>query len=152
MEKVNYLLKQELKGVLDIETDIFSSIDGFEAGYINEDDNVVVGLQADAPLKRIINPYGGYRMVENSLHAYNYKADELTEKHFNEFRKHTIKVFLMCIHKHKKYETLRSFNRFAGCLRRGRIIGDFRRLALYGVDRIIEQKQHYFKELDNQEI
>ena len=74
MEKVNDLLKKELnKKVLDIETSILSGINNFSPGYICKEDDVIVGLQTDKPLKRMINPYGGIRMVYNSLNAYNYK-------------------------------------------------------------------------------
>ncbi len=154
MEKVNLLLNEEVKkGILDLETALFSSIDGFDAGYISEDDNVIVGLQTDAPLKRIINPYGGYRMVQNSLNAYGYKADELTEKHFNDFRKtHNQGVFDAYT---KEMRSMRSSGLLTGlpdAYGRGRIIGDFRRLALYGADRLIAEKHKDMLELEDGEM
>jgi formate C-acetyltransferase len=77
------LLKEELeKGVLDIETSIVSGINNYNPGYISTDDDVVVGLQTDAPLKRIVNPFGGMRMVKDSLKAYGYTLDSNIEKYF----------------------------------------------------------------------
>ena len=88
------LLKEELKkGVLDIDTKHVSGINSYDAGYIDKDNEVIVGLQTDEVLKRIVNPYGGIRMVYNSLTAYNYKLDENIES----LGKHIIKVYLMFI-------------------------------------------------------
>ena len=82
------LLDEELeKHVLDIDVDNMSGINNFEAGYIDQENETIVGLQTDAPLKRIVNPYGGIRMVYSSLEAYGYKLNEEVDKHFNEFRK-----------------------------------------------------------------
>ena len=82
------LLEEELKkGVLDIDTKHVSGINSYEAGYIDKEHEVIVGLQTDKVLKRIVNPYGGIRLVYNSLEAYGYKLDENIDKHFNEFRK-----------------------------------------------------------------
>ena len=84
------LLKEELKKhVLDVDTVHMSGINAFEPGYINEDDDVIVGLQTDAPLKRMVNPYGGIRMVYQELDAYGYKLDSTVDKYFNEFRKNS---------------------------------------------------------------
>lgn len=144
MNKVNKLMSQELsKGVLDIETKIFSGIDNFEAGYIDKENEVIFGLQTDAPLKRIINPYGGYRMVESSLTAYAYKVDEKLEKDFNEFRKsHNQGVFDAYTTQMRKYRKSGLLTGLPDAYGRGRIIGDFRRLALYGADRLLEQKHN----------
>ena len=82
------LIKKEIKqGVIDIEVNKVSGINSFAAGYIDKKNEVIVGLQTDAPLKRIVNPYGGYRMVEASLNAYGYKLNPTIKKHFNEYRK-----------------------------------------------------------------
>ena len=92
------LLKEELKKhVLDIDVDHMAGINAFASGYINEEDNVIVGLQTDAPLKRIVNPYGGIRMVYQELDAYGYKLNPTVDKYFNEFRKTIIKGSLMLI-------------------------------------------------------
>lgn len=143
------LLNQEVKkSVLDIETDIFSGIDNYKAGYIDKQNEVIVGLQTDAPLKRIINPYGGYRMVENSLDAYGYKANELLEKHFNEFRKtHNQGVFDAYTAEMRKVRKSGILTGLPDSYGRGRIIGDYRRVALYGVDRLIQEKQNDLQEI-----
>lgn len=154
MEKVNSLLKQEVeKGVLGIEQNKFAGINNFGAGYICEEDNVIVGLQTDAPLKRIVNPYGGYRMVESSLEAYGFEVDKTMEKNFKEFRKtHNQGVF-------DAYTTQMRALRKSGLLTglpdaygRGRIIGDFRRLALYGADALIAAKKKDLREKENGEM
>ena len=148
------LLKEELKkGVLDIETSTISGINNFKPGYINKENEVIVGLQTDAPLKRIINPYGGMRMVESSLKAYGYELDSDIKDKFNEFRKtHNDGVF-------DAYTTDIKNARHAGLLTglpdaygRGRIIGDYRRIALYGIDYLIDKKQEDLKRLENVEI
>ena len=88
LNKFNELKKEELqKGVLDIETKIMSGIDNFNPGYIDKENEVIFGLQTDKPLKRIINPYGGMRMVKSSLASYGYELDKDVEKYFNMFRK-----------------------------------------------------------------
>lgn len=138
------LLKEELKkGVLDIELNKMSSIDGFDAGYISQDDEVIVGLQTDAPLKRIINPYGGIRMVYSELEAYGYKMNPEIDHYFNEFRKtHNQGVFDAYT---KEIRACRSAGLLTGlpdAYGRGRIIGDYRRIALYGIDYLIEDKQN----------
>ncbi|MBQ7137339.1 MAG: formate C-acetyltransferase [Bacilli bacterium] len=136
-------LKEELKkGVLDIDTSRVSGINSYDAGYIDKDNEVIVGLQTDELLKRIINPYGGIRMVYNSLEAYGYKLDENIDKYFNEFRKtHNQGVFDVYtpeIRKARKYGLLTGLPDAYG---RGRIIGDYRRIALYGIDYLISNKE-----------
>ena len=81
------LAREAISGVLDVETFIMSGIDNFEPGYIDRPNEVIFGLQTDAPLKRIVNPYGGFRMVEKSLEAYGYHLDKELEQKFKEFRK-----------------------------------------------------------------
>ena len=86
--KCKDLLKEELKKhVLDIDVDHMSGINSFDKGYICKEDDVIVGLQTDKPLKRIVNPYGGIRMVYQELDAYGYKLNPTVDKYFNEFRK-----------------------------------------------------------------
>lgn len=146
------LLKEEGKtSVLDIETEVFSGINNFKAGYIDRDNEVIVGLQTDAPLKRIMNPYGGYRMLESSLEAYNYKANPLLEKHFNEFRKsHNQGVFDAYTEQMRKVRKSGILTGLPDAYGRGRIIGDFRRVALYGIDRLAEEKHKDLHELQDQ--
>jgi formate C-acetyltransferase len=148
--KCEALLLEELKkGVLDVETHIVSGIDNFAPGYIDRDNEVIVGLQTDAPLKRIVNLYGGKRMAKSSLEQYGYTLDPEIDRHFNEYRKtHNEGVF-------DAYPQRTRVARNAGLLTglpdaygRGRIIGDYRRVALYGIDRLIEFKKQDLLELD----
>ena len=144
-DKCLYLLKEELnKQVLDIDVDNMSGINNFKPGYIDKDNEVIFGLQTDAPLKRMVNPYGGIRMVYQELEAYGYKLNPDVDKYFNEYRKtHNQGVF-------DAYTSDIRASRHVGLLTglpdaygRGRIIGDFRRVALYGIVRLQEEK---FKE------
>ena len=142
--KCEDLLRQEMKngGVLDVETKIISGIDNFAPGYIDKENEVVVGLQTDAPLKRIVNLYGGMRMAKSSLEQYGYQLDPTIEAHFSEYRKtHNEGVF-------DAYPKRTRVARHAGLLTglpdaygRGRIIGDYRRVALYGLDRLVAEKK-----------
>lgn len=150
-DKCNNLLLEELKkGVIGIDTKNMSGIDNFEPGYIDKENEVIVGLQTDEPLKRIVNPYGGIRMVYNELDAYGYKLDENVDKYFNEYRKsHNQGVFDAYT---KEIRLARSNHLLTGlpdAYGRGRIIGDYRRIALYGIDKLIQEKQ---KDLDKIEI
>ena len=141
------LLLRELKdGILDVDTHRVSGIDNYAPGYIDRENEVIVGLQTDAPLKRIVNLYGGTRMAKSALEQYGYQLDPEIEAHFTEYRKtHNEGVF-------DAYPERTRAARHAGLLTglpdaygRGRIIGDYRRVALYGVDRLIEWKK---RELD----
>ncbi len=136
------LLKLELKnGVLDIDVDNMSGINNSKPGYIDKKNEVIVGLQTDKPLKRIVNPYGGIRMVYDELKAYNYKLNKDVDKYFNMFRKtHNQGVFDAYT---KDIRVARHVGLLTGlpdAYGRGRIIGDFRRVALYGIDYLKEQK------------
>ena len=141
--KCSELLKEELKKhVLDIDTDHMSGINSFEPGYINEDDNVIVGLQTDKPLKRMVNPYGGIRMVYSELDAYGYKLNENVDKYFNEFRKsHNQGVFDAYTDDIKKARHNGLLTGLPDAYGRGRIIGDYRRVALYGIDFLMSEKK-----------
>ncbi len=142
------LLKEELKkGVLDIDTKHVSGINSYDAGYIDKDNEVIVGLQTDEVLKRIVNPYGGIRMVYNSLAAYNYKLDENIDKYFNEFRKtHNQGVFDVYTDQMRRARKVGLLTGLPDAYGRGRIIGDYRRIALYGIDYLMEEKK---KDHDN---
>ena len=145
------LLEEMKKGILDVETNIISGIDNFEAGYIDKDNEVIVGLQTDAPLKRIVNLYGGMRMATSSLEQYGYHLNPEIQKHFSEYRKtHNDGVF-------DAYPKRTRLARSAGLLTglpdaygRGRIIGDYRRVALYGIDKLIEFKKADLDEIDGE--
>ena len=146
--KCSELLKEELKKhVLDIDTLHMSAINAFEPGYINEDDDVIVGLQTDAPLKRMVNPYGGIRMVYQELDAYGYKLDPTVDKYFNEFRKtHNQGVFDVYTDEIRRARHNGLLTGLPDAYGRGRIIGDYRRVALYGIDYLMKEKK---KDWDN---
>lgn len=147
-DKCEELLKEELaKHVLDIDVDHMSGINAFDKGYICEEDNVIVGLQTDAPLKRIVNPYGGIRMVYQELEAYNYKLNPEVDKYFNEFRKtHNQGVFDAYTSDIRKARHVGLLTGLPDAYGRGRIIGDYRRIALYGIDFLQAEKK---KDLEN---
>ena len=142
-DKCTKLLKKELeKQVLDIDTKHISGINNFEAGYIDKNNEVIFGLQTDEPLKRIINPYGGMRMVKSSLEAYGYKLDETISKHFKEYRKtHNDGVFDAYTNEIRKARHVGILTGLPDAYGRGRIIGDYRRIALYGIDYLMEKKR-----------
>ena len=147
--KCEELLKEENeKDVLDIDVDNMASITAFAPGYIDKENEVIVGLQTDSPLKRIVNPYGGIRMVYQELESYGYKLNENVDKYFNQFRKtHNQGVFdayTTDIKKARHYGLLTGLPDAYG---RGRIIGDYRRIALYGIDALMEAKKKEFDEL-----
>ena len=141
--KCSDLLKEELKKhVLDIDTDHMSGINAYDAGYIDQDNEVIVGLQTDAPLKRIVNPYGGIRMVYQELDAYGYKLNPTVDKYFNEFRKtHNQGVFDAYTEDIRIARHVGLLTGLPDAYGRGRIIGDYRRIALYGIDYLMEQKK-----------
>ena len=147
-DKCEVLLKEELeKKVLDIEVNHMSGINAFKPGYIDKENEVIVGLQTDAPLKRIINPYGGIRMVYQELDAYGYKLNQTINKYFNEFRKtHNQGVFDAYTKDIRAARHVGLITGLPDAYGRGRIIGDYRRVALYGIDFLIQEK---LKDLDN---
>lgn len=145
------LLKEERKkGVLDVSADQPSTITAHDAGYINKDLELIVGLQTDAPLKRAIMPNGGLRMVENGLKAFGFEPDDNVHETWSKYRKsHNQGVFdayspdiFAC----RKSGVITGLPDAYG---RGRIIGDYRRVALYGIDMLKEQKAAEFHELDD---
>ena len=147
--KCEELLKEELeKKVLDIDIDNMSGINSFDSGYIDKANEVIVGLQTDAPLKRIVNPYGGIRMVYQELDAYGYKLNKDVDKYFNLFRKtHNQGVFDAYTDEIKKARHNGLLTGLPDAYGRGRIIGDYRRIALYGIDYLILKKQEDLKNI-----
>ena len=145
-KECNKLLKKELKKhVLDIDVDHMSGINNFEAGYIDKENEVIVGLQTDSPLKRMVNPYGGIRMVYSELEAYGYKLNPLVDKYFNEYRKtHNQGVFDAYTSDIRKARHVGLLTGLPDAYGRGRIIGDYRRIALYGIDYLMEEKKKDF--------
>lgn len=150
-DQVEELINKEIRdSYRNADTSRFSSIDGFDAGYIDKENEVIVGLQTDEVLKRIVNPYGGYRMVEQSLEAYGQEMDPVQAKYFKEFRKtHNEGVFDAYTKDMRKARTVGLLTGLPDAYGRGRIIGDYRRVALYGIDRLVEEKK---KDLDKIEI
>ena len=143
------LSKEAISGVLDVETYIMSGIDNFNPGYIDRSNEVIVGLQTDEPLKRIVNPYGGFRMVKQSLEAYGFHLDKDLENKFIEFRKtHNDGVFDAYTPEIRRARHNHLITGLPDAYGRGRIIGDYRRLALYGADALIEQKKSDLNKLN----
>lgn len=149
-QQVTSLMKTEReKGILDVDTAVVSTIVSHAPGYINQEAEQIVGLQTDKPLKRAIMPLGGIRVVKNSLEAYGYKLDPETEKIFTQYRKtHNDGVF-------DAYTREMRLARHSGIITglpdaygRGRIIGDYRRVPLYGVDRLIGDKKEQLASLE----
>ncbi|WP_195989755.1 formate C-acetyltransferase [Clostridium sp. D53t1_180928_C8] len=142
-EEVSELFKKEREngGVLDVDTETISGINEYNAGYIDQAFEKIVGVQTDAPLKRAVMPYGGIRMAENAAKAYGYEVSPRISEIFSKYRKtHNQGVF-------DAYTSEMRLARKSGVITglpdaygRGRIIGDYRRVALYGVDRLIEDK------------
>lgn len=142
-EEVSELVKEERKkDILDADTKVVSSITSHAAGFINKDLETITGLQTDKPLKRSIMPYGGMRMVENSLTAYGYELDAELKKNFSEYRKtHNEGVFDAYTTEMRKARSAGIITGLPDAYGRGRIIGDYRRVALYGIERLIQDKQ-----------
>ncbi|WP_018606409.1 formate C-acetyltransferase [Uliginosibacterium gangwonense] len=147
--KLSDLFAQEReRGVLDV-SQIPSSITAHDAGYIDRDNEVIVGLQTDAPLKRAIFPNGGWRMVETSLKAYSFPVDAKIKEIFTKYRKtHNDGVFDAYTDDVRKARSSHIVTGLPDAYGRGRIIGDYRRIALYGVDRLIEAKKAEKKSID----
>ena len=142
-ERCEELLKEERKlGVLDIEMDAVSGINNFKPGYILKEKESIVGLQADAPLKRIINPYGGIKLASKILEVYGRKMKPEFETIFNRYTKtHNQGVFDAYTPEIKKARHTGLLTGLPDAYGRGRIIGDYRRVALYGIDFLIEAKK-----------
>ncbi|MEG4627422.1 formate C-acetyltransferase [Microcoleus sp. w1-18aA5] len=142
-QKVLELMKQEReKGVLDVDTKVPTSITAHAAGYIDRDLEQIVGLQTDQPLKRAIMPFGGIRVVKAGLEAYGYQLDGQTEEIFTKYRKtHNDGVFDVYTRSMRLARRSGIITGLPDAYGRGRIIGDYRRVALYGVDRLIDDKK-----------
>lgn len=144
MNKVNELLKKEILngGVLDIDTDTISTITSHGKGYIDERLEKIVGLQTDAPLKRALLPFGGIRMAKKACEAYGKKVSENILNIFPEYRKtHNDGVFDVYTEEMRAAKRAGIITGLPDAYGRGRIIGDYRRVALYGVDRLIAEKK-----------
>ncbi|MBR2516100.1 formate C-acetyltransferase [Geobacillus sp.] len=147
-EQVMELSKQEREkgGVLDMDTSIVSTITSHRPGYLNKDLEKIVGFQTDKPFKRALMPFGGIRMAQQSCEAYGYKISDEVKKIFTEYRKtHNQGVFDVYTEEMRLARKAGIITGLPDAYGRGRIIGDYRRVALYGVDRLIEEKQKDLK-------
>ena len=132
-------------GVLDMETEVVSSITAYEAGYLDKDLEKIVGLQTDKPLKRAFMPYGGIRMSEEACEMYGYKPSEKLHEIFTKYHKtHNDAVFSAYTPEMRLARRNKIITGLPDTYGRGRIVGDYRRVALYGIDYLIEQKQKDF--------
>jgi len=148
-DKVMELTKVEReKGILDAETKIPSGITSHGPGYLDKELELIVGFQTDKPLKRGIMPFGGIRVVEKALNAYGYELDPATKEIFKSYRKtHNDGVFDAYTEEMRKARHSGIITGLPDAYGRGRIIGDYRRVALYGVDKLIEEKQKEKRQL-----
>jgi formate C-acetyltransferase len=136
------LEKERKKGILDADTEIISQINSHQAGYIKQELEQIVGLQTDKPLKRAIMPFGGIRVVQNALAGYGYTLSEKTKTIFEKYRKsHNEGVFDVYTEEMRKVRSSGIITGLPDAYGRGRIIGDYRRVALYGIDKLIEDKE-----------
>ena len=152
--KIQELYKKEREnGVLDVDTKTPSGIDRYAAGYVDKDLELIVGLQTDSPLKRAIMPNGGIRIVEKSCESYGYKVDEEIENIYHNYRRtHNDGVFAVYTPDIRAARSSHLLTGLPDGYGRGRIIGDYRRVALYGVDKLIEEKQDELNILNTDEF
>ncbi len=143
MDKINGLLKAESEkgGVLDVDTERVSSLLTYPAGYVDRENEIIVGLQTDAPLKRGVNPFGGIRMARQACEAYGFKLSDKVEEEFSYKTTHNDGVFHVYTDEMKAVRHAGLLTGLPDAYGRGRIIGDYRRVALYGVDRLIAEKE-----------
>ena len=143
--------ERENGGVLDMDTEVVSTITSHGAGYVDKSLETIVGLQTDKPLKRSLQPFGGIRMAETSCHSYGYKVSPEVSKIFTQYRKtHNQGVFDAYTPEMKAARHAAIITGLPDAYGRGRIIGDYRRIALYGIDRLIEDKKDQFASLSGE--
>jgi len=143
MGKVRELFRQEREkgGVLDIDTETVSSLTSYAPGYIDKENELIVGMQTDSPLKRGVNPFGGIRMARQACEAYGYKLSDKVEDEFKFRTTHNTGVFRIYTDEMRAARSCHVITGLPDAYGRGRIIGDYRRVALYGVDHLIEMKK-----------
>lgn len=151
MSKLNLLLAKEREkgGVLDVDTENVSSLVTYAPGYLDKEKEIIVGLQTDSPLKRGVNPFGGIRMARESAKAYGYTLSDTIEEEFRFKTTHNDGVFRAYTDEMRKARHIALLTGLPDAYGRGRIIGDYRRIALYGMDFLIEQKKADKKTLEN---
>ena len=150
MKKVNSLFKLERQygGVLDIDTTTVSSLTAYAPGYIDKENELIVGLQTNRPLKRGVNPFGGIRMARQACQAYGYKLSDKIEDEFRYRTTHNDGVFRGYTEEMRNARKCHVITGLPDAYGRGRIIGDYRRVALYGIDKLIEEKRKDKKALE----
>lgn len=150
MKKVQglFTLERQFGGVLDIDTATVSSLTSYSPGYIDKENELIVGLQTNRPLKRGVNPFGGMRMVRQACEAYGYKVSEKIENEFQYRTTHNTGVFRAYTDEMRLARRSHVITGLPDAYGRGRIIGDYRRVALYGIDRLIEEKTKDKKQLE----
>ena len=150
MKKVNSLFKLERQygGVLDIDTTTVSSLTAYAPGYIDKENELIVGLQTNRPLKRGVNPFGGIRMARQACQAYGYKLSDKIEDEFRYRTTHNDGVFRGYTEEMRYARKCHVITGLPDAYGRGRIIGDYRRGALYGIDKLIEEKKKDKKALE----
>lgn len=143
MKKLNHLfeLEQEFGGVLDIDTKTVSSLTNYQPGYLDREREIIVGLQTDRPLRRGVNPFGGLNMTKHACEAYGYRLSQKVENEFQYRTTHNDGVFRVYTEEIKEARKCGIITGLPDAYGRGRIIGDYRRVALYGVDVLIGQKR-----------
>ncbi|MBR4080381.1 MAG: formate C-acetyltransferase [Clostridia bacterium] len=143
MKKVQNLftLERQFGGVMDIDTDTVTSLTSYSPGYVDQENELIVGLQTNRPLKRGVNPFGGMRMVRQACEAYGYKLSRKVEEEFRFRTTHNDGVFRAYSAEMRKARKCHVITGLPDAYGRGRIIGDYRRVALYGVDKLIEEKK-----------
>ncbi len=151
MKKLNALfaLERHLGGVLDIDTETVSSLTSYAPGYIDKENELIVGMQTNRPLKRGVNPFGGMRMARQACEAYGYKLNQKIEDEFRFRTTHNDGVFRAYTDEMRLARRCHVITGLPDAYGRGRIIGDYRRVALYGIDRLIEEKKKDKKALEN---
>ena len=143
MKKIESLfaLERQYGGVLDIDTATVTSLTAYAPGYVDKENELIVGLQTNRPLKRGVNPFGGIRMARAACEAYGYKLDQRVEEGFRYRTTHNDGVFRAYTDEMRLARKLHVITGLPDGYGRGRIIGDYRRVALYGIDRLIEEKK-----------
>ncbi|GAB6137177.1 formate C-acetyltransferase [Halanaerobaculum tunisiense] len=152
-EECSDLLWQEIEndGVLDVDVETVSDIDAYDAGYIDQELEKIVGLQSDEPLKRTLNTYGGIRMARQAAEAYGYEVDEEIDEIFTKYRKtHNDGVYDVYTPELREIRRSGVITGLPDAYGRGRIIGDYRRIALYGIDQLIADKKQDIADLPTQ--
>ena len=136
-----FALERQFGGVLDIDTETVSSLKNYDPGYLDKEKEIIVGLQTNRPLKRGVNPFGGIRMARNACEAYGYKLSNKVEDEFQFRTTHNDGVFRAYTNEMRLARKSHIITGLPDAYGRGRIIGDYRRVALYGVDRLIAEKK-----------